>query len=85
METIGERMSCETILSVKDTSGASDYIYVNMRAFQTQGRSQTKCDGGASQLATVYLAQNQLACNPSVLSNKIIHIIFFKQKCIVIY
>ena len=37
METIGERMSCEIILSMKDTSGASDYIYsyVNMRAFQT--------------------------------------------------
>ena len=47
-----------------------------------QGRSQTKSDGGASQLPTVYVAQTQLACNPSVQSNNIIHIIFLNKSAL---
>ena len=47
-----------------------------MRVSSDQGRSQPKCDGGASQLSIVQLP----TCTPSVWSNKIIHIILFKQK-----
>ena len=47
-------------------------LYIN------QGRSQPKCDGGASQLSST--VANLHVRHPSVWSNKIIHIIYFLKK-----